>query len=179
MLMPESASNSAGTCAAISAMSPVILLTPAECPLPVETMVILSTFASGCRHGADNFRQAGDQLVDHGCLVVFLISLSLDVHGLGFGFTFLEDDVGFSFTLHAGGAGAAFSFGDQALLLAIGNVQHALLFDFRLLQHGGDQLILVARDFSFLHLGLLLFLNQLDLDLFSNDLLLLNVGWIS
>src|SRR5215472_4159657 len=48
MLMPESDSNNAGTCAAISAISPVILLTPAEWPLPVETTVILSTLASGC-----------------------------------------------------------------------------------------------------------------------------------
>src|SRR5215510_11300917 len=46
--IPERASNSAGTCAAICAMSPVILLTPAEVPLPVDTTVILSTLASGC-----------------------------------------------------------------------------------------------------------------------------------
>src|ERR1051326_9556177 len=43
MLMPESASNNAGTCAAILVTSPVILCTPAESPLPVETTVILST----------------------------------------------------------------------------------------------------------------------------------------
>src|SRR5262249_54012689 len=47
MLMPERDSNNAGTCAAICAMSPVILLAPAVEPLPVETMVILSTLASG------------------------------------------------------------------------------------------------------------------------------------
>ena len=47
MLMPESDSNNAGTCAAIAAMSPVSLLAPAVVPLPVETIVILSTFASG------------------------------------------------------------------------------------------------------------------------------------
>src|SRR5262249_33387848 len=47
MLMPESDSNSAGTCAAICAMSPVILLAPADVPLPVDTMVILSTMDSG------------------------------------------------------------------------------------------------------------------------------------
>ena len=45
--MPESVSNSAGICAAISVMSPVILFMPAVAPLPVETMVILSTLASG------------------------------------------------------------------------------------------------------------------------------------
>src|ERR1019366_4628190 len=47
IFMPERASNSAGTCAAISVMSPVILCMPAEEPLPVETMVILSTLFSG------------------------------------------------------------------------------------------------------------------------------------
>ena len=45
--MPESVSNSAGTCAAILVMSPVILFMPAASPFPVETMVILSTLASG------------------------------------------------------------------------------------------------------------------------------------
>src|SRR6185503_13828515 len=45
--VPESASNSAGTCAAISVMSPVSLCMPLELPLPVETMVILSTLLSG------------------------------------------------------------------------------------------------------------------------------------
>src|SRR5258706_408002 len=47
IFMPLNASNSAGTCAAIFAMSPVILLMPAESPLPVDTMVILSTCESG------------------------------------------------------------------------------------------------------------------------------------
>src|SRR5258707_2349321 len=47
MLIPESDSNNAGTCAAMAAMSPVILLAPAVVPLPVETIVILSTLASG------------------------------------------------------------------------------------------------------------------------------------
>src|SRR5580704_1931139 len=45
--MPESVSNNAGTCAAILAMSAVILFIPDASPFPVETMVILSTFASG------------------------------------------------------------------------------------------------------------------------------------
>src|SRR6266851_9721329 len=45
--MPESASKSAGTCAAILVMSPVSLYAPAASPLPVETMVTLSTLLSG------------------------------------------------------------------------------------------------------------------------------------
>src|SRR5947208_15132589 len=47
MLMPESVSKSAGTCAAILVMSPVILFIPDASPFPVETMVILSTLANG------------------------------------------------------------------------------------------------------------------------------------
>src|ERR1700722_3006923 len=45
--IPDSVSNSAGTCAAILVMSPVILFIPEESPFPVDTMVILSTLASG------------------------------------------------------------------------------------------------------------------------------------
>src|SRR6185437_4649231 len=127
------------------------------------------------RHGANHIRQTGDQFVHHGRLVVFLVGFRLDVHGLGFRFTFLEDDVGFRFTLHADGVRAAFSFSNQALLFSFSQVEHALFFNFLLLQHGSDQLILVARNFSFLHFGLLLALNELDLYLLSDDLLLLDV----
>ena len=73
------------------------------------------------------------------------------------------------------GVGAAFCFGDQPLLFTFSNVEHALLFDFRLLQHGSNQLILVARDFRFLHLSLLFSFNQLDFHLLGNYLLLLDV----
>src|SRR5205085_11872646 len=45
--MPLSASKSAGTCAAILAMSPVILCAPAASPSPVDTIVILSICESG------------------------------------------------------------------------------------------------------------------------------------
>jgi len=45
--MPDSASKSAGTCAAIFATSPVILWAPAASPFPVDTIVILSTLLSG------------------------------------------------------------------------------------------------------------------------------------
>src|SRR5713101_5619050 len=45
--MPDNVSNNAGICAAMVVMSPVILCMPAALPLPVETMVILSTLASG------------------------------------------------------------------------------------------------------------------------------------
>src|SRR5438067_4523164 len=45
--IPLNASKSAGTCAAILAMSPVILCAPAASPSPVDTMVILSTCESG------------------------------------------------------------------------------------------------------------------------------------
>src|SRR5207248_192171 len=97
MLMPEKASNSAGTCAAILAISPVILLAPAAPSLPVETIV---------------FRQRLD----------------------------------------------------------------ALTLDFRLFQHGCDQLLLVTLNLRFLHLDLLLFLDLLHLHSFGNHRLLLDVG---
>src|ERR1019366_9528125 len=45
--IPLSASKSAGTCAAMRVMSPVILYAPAASSLPVETIVIWSTFDSG------------------------------------------------------------------------------------------------------------------------------------
>src|SRR5580704_18965264 len=45
--MPDRASNSAGTCAAILAMSPVSLYDPAASPFPVETMVTLSILLRG------------------------------------------------------------------------------------------------------------------------------------
>src|SRR5262249_9055208 len=116
-----------------------------------------------------------DQLVHHGGLVVFLVSLGLDVHGAGLGFALLEDDVGLGFALHARGVGAAFRFGDQALLLGFRQIEHPLFLDLRLLQHGSDQLILVARNLGFLHLDLLLAFNQLNFHLLGDHLLLLDV----
>src|SRR5947207_15705147 len=46
MLMPDSVSKSAGTCAAILVMSPVILFITDASPFPLDTMVILSTLAN-------------------------------------------------------------------------------------------------------------------------------------
>ena len=99
--MPDSVSNSAGIWAAMLTMSPVILFMPAVVPLPVETIVILSTLASGAASARTISGKAGDQFVDDGGLVVFLIRFGFHVHGPGFGFTFLEDDLGFGFTLRA------------------------------------------------------------------------------
>src|SRR5437660_4143604 len=99
MFMPVSVSNNAGTWAAILVMSPVILFNPAASPLPVETTVILSTFATGLANAPHYLRQAGEQLVNHCGLVVLLISLGFDVHGLGFRFTFLENDLGLCLAL--------------------------------------------------------------------------------
>jgi hypothetical protein len=48
IFIPLNDSNSAGICAAISVMSPVILH-PDVGPLPVDTIVILSMFASGTK----------------------------------------------------------------------------------------------------------------------------------
>src|SRR5580658_2090848 len=69
---------------------------------------------------SDDFGQAGDQLIDHGRLVPCLVGDGLDVHRLGFGFAFLEDDLGLRLALGANGAGMAFGFRDQALPLGRG-----------------------------------------------------------
>ena len=174
--MPESVSNSAGICAAILVMSPVILFIPEASPSPVDTIVILSTLASGAASALTISGIPGNQLVDDGRLVVFLISLGLHVHRLGFGLALLEDDVGLGFTLRANRGRLAFSFCDQALFLGRGQRLNALALDLGSLQHGGDQFFLAAVDFGFLHLDLLLLLDLLHLDLLGDDLLLHDVG---
>src|SRR6267378_4035436 len=55
---------------------------------------------------AHNFRQSSDEFVEHGGLVVLLEGLRLDVHGFGFGFALLEDDLRFGFALRPNGRGA-------------------------------------------------------------------------
>ena len=74
-------------------------------PLPVDTMVILSTLASGAASARTISGMLRDQLVDDGGLVELLVGLGLHVHGLGFGFALLEDDLGFGFALRADGRG--------------------------------------------------------------------------
>src|SRR5213082_2511294 len=107
--------------------------------------------------------QAGDEFVDHGRLVVLLVGFRLDVHGLGFRFTLLEDDFGFGFALRADGRGAALRFAHQALAFGVGQSFDALALDFRLLQHGGDEFAFAARDFRFLHFHLSFAFHLLDL----------------
>src|SRR5229473_7278477 len=101
---------------------------------------------------ARHLRQAGDEFVEHGGLVVFLEGFRLDVHGLGFGFALLEDDFGFGFALRTDRRGAAFGFGYRALTLGAGQRFDALALDFRLLEYRGDELAFAALDFRFLHL---------------------------
>src|SRR2546427_1370577 len=103
---------------------------------------------------AHHFRESGGEFVEHGGLVIFLEGLRFDVHGLGFSFAFLEDDLGFRFTLRANGGGAAFGFGDQSLTLSAGERFDALAFDFRLLQHSGDEFAFAALDFRILYFHL-------------------------
>src|SRR5712664_2174268 len=134
-------------------------------------------FAERLGESAHYFRQSGDEFVEHGGLVVFLEGFRLHVHGFGFGFTLLEDDLGFGFTLRANRGGAAFGFGDRALTLGAGERFDALAFDFRLLQHGGDEFLLAARDFRFLHFHLRFALHLLDTHGLFNHLLLHDVGF--
>src|SRR6267378_4182899 len=125
---------------------------------------------------AHYFRQSGDEFVEHGGLVVFLEGLRLDVHGLGFGFALLEDDLGFGFALRANGGGAAFGFGYRALTLGAGKRFDPLPLDFRLFQYRSDELAFAARDFRFLYFHLSLALHLLHPHRFGDDLLLHDVG---
>ena len=94
-------------------MSPVILLIPAESPLPVETIVILSTLFSGLASASHHLRQAGDQFVDDRSLVVFLVGFGLHVHRPRLGVALLEDDFGFGLALLLDRRRLAFRFRHQ------------------------------------------------------------------
>ena len=177
--MPESVSNSAGTCAAILVMSPVILFIPAASPLPVETIVILSTLASGLASARTTSGMPVMQLVDHGGLVVFLEGFGLHVHGFGLGFAFLEDDLGFGFALLADRRSVAFGFGHQALLFGVRQSLDALTLDLGLLQHGRDQFLLAAVDFGLLHLDLCFFLDLLHPHLSAITCCCMMLVWMS
>src|SRR6202040_2542693 len=134
-------------------------------------------FAEWLGEGTHDVGHAGDELVEDGGLVIFLIGFGLDVHRLGFSFTLLEDDLGFGFALRAGGRGAAFGFLDQALPFGFGEGLDALPLDFGGLEHRGNQLAFAARNFGFLHLYLRFAFDLLDADGFHDHLLLLDVGF--
>jgi len=75
------------------------------------------------------------------------------------------------------GRRAAFRLADQALAFGIGDRFNALPFNFRLFQHGGDQLAFAARDFGVLDLHLRFALDLLDAHLLKDHGLLLAVGF--
>src|SRR5579883_516830 len=126
---------------------------------------------------ANNLGQAGEEFVDHGGLVVLLEGFRLDVHGLGFGFALLEDDFGFGFALCAGGGGAAFRFGHQALAFGVGQRLDALALDFGLLEDGGNEFAFAPGNFGFLDFDLGFAFDLLDADGFRDHLLLFDVGF--
>src|SRR5208282_3894832 len=133
--------------------------------------------AEGFGESANHFRQARDEFIGNGGLVVFLEGLGLHVHGTGLGFTLLEDDFGFRFTLRADGRGLTFRFANQALAFGVGEGFNTLALDFRLLEHGGDKFAFAAGDFGFLDLDLRFALDLLDADLLEHDGLLLAIGF--
>src|ERR1700730_18342680 len=137
----------------------------------------LVDFAEGLSERWHDFRQAGDQFVDHGGLVVFLVGFRLDVHRLGFRLALFEDDFGFGFALRANRRRAAFRFADQALPFRFCERLDALPLDFRLFQHGRNQFAFAARDLRFLHLNLRFALHLLHTHRFGDYLLLLDVGF--
>ena len=59
---------------------------------------------------------------------------------------------------------------------ALAMLLDALRFDLRPLEHGRDELLLVAQDFGLLHLDLRFLLDLLHLHLLGDDLLLHDVG---
>ncbi len=128
------------------------------------------------RQRADDFRHGGDQLVDDRSLVELLVGLGLHVHGAGFGVAFLEDDLGFGFTLRANGGGAAFGFDDGTVAFGLGHRLDAAALEFGLLEHGGRQFGLAAQNFRLLHLDLMFLFHLVNSDFFGAHLLLHHVG---
>src|SRR6185437_14457822 len=126
-------------------------------------------------HRAHDVRKVRDQLVDDRGLRPLLVRRSLHVHRLLFGIALLEDDRSLGLALSANGRRPAFGLSHQPRLLGVGHVLDALLLDLRLLQHSGDQFLLVALDLGLLHLHLRLFFNLLHLHLFGDNLLLHHV----
>src|SRR3984885_713099 len=97
-------------------------------------------------HGTDYVSHVGDELVDDCGLRPLLIGFGFDVHGLGFGFSLLEDDAGLGFTLQTGGGSAALGFHGDAALFGIGDIFDALTLDLGPFEDGGDEFLLVAQD---------------------------------
>ena len=136
-------------------MSPVILFMPAESPLPVETIVILSTLRQRRGQRPHDLRHAGDQLVDDRRLVELLVGLGLHVHRLGFGFALLEDDLGFGFALRADRGRAAFRFRSSAAdFSASASVSMRWRSISACFSTVAISSLLAAQDFGFLHLDL-------------------------
>ena len=130
----------------------------------------------GSGQGAYHFGHGGNEFVDHGSLVPFLVRLGFDVHRFGFCFPFEEGDGSFGFALGSDSNGAALGFGNEALLFSGGQRLNVAAFDFSLFENGGNQFALDALDFSVLHQNRLLMLHLLNLDLFHHHLLLHDVG---
>src|SRR5579862_1867635 len=128
------------------------------------------------RQGSHDFGHVGDELVDDGGLVVFLISLGFDVHRFGLGFAFLQYNFGFGFALRADSGGGAFGFGDAALTFGGGEGLDALAIDFRLLQDGRDQFPFAAENFGFLNFDFVLFFDLSNFHRLGHHLLLHDVG---
>ncbi len=128
--MPDSDSNRAGNWAAILVISPVILCMPAVPDIACRDDGDLVDIGQRRSESADHFGQAGDEFIDHGGLVPFLIGFRFHVHRLCFGFTFAENDIGVGFTLHARGGGRAFGFNAQ--LFTGGCCQHFVCVGVRL-----------------------------------------------
>ena len=117
-----------------------------------------------------------NKLVYHCGLIVFLISLGFHVHGLGFRFAFLEDNLGFGFARRTRGSGAAISLKCQTLFFRFGQSLDALPLDFRVFQNGRNQLALSPLNLRVLNRDLAFLLDSLNFDLLGDHLLLHHVS---
>ena len=128
MSIPLSASNKAGTCAAILVMSPVILCTPAASSLPVETNVIPVHLGMTVPpwHVRHHISHVGEQFVHHRSLVPLLVSFSLHIHGLGLCFTLLPNNRRLRLTLCANCRRATFRLCCETRLFRVGQVFYPL-----------------------------------------------------
>ena len=131
----------------------------------------LDRFAEASRQ----FRQAREDLVEHGGLAVERKGVGALLHRVRFRLALLPDNVGFRFAGDADRGGAAFGFESQAVLLGAGERLDLLLINLGGPQDGGDQFGLAPLDFRLLHFRLALLADEFDIHLLGDDLLLRDV----
>src|ERR1051325_2114553 len=167
--MPESASKSAGTCAAIFVMSPVILSTPAELPLPVDTTVILSTLLSGVASAATISGSAVNSLSMTAAWLYSWNASALTFIAFASASPLAKMMEASASPRARGDAAWASASTARGIFSAVASVSgrrrlDPLRFGLGRLEDGRCQLLLAAHDIRFLHLDLPFALDLLPLD---------------